>query len=73
MGDKLGAIADFTRAVEINPNYFGFYINRANAKYSLNDLTGTIEDCEKALKLNPNLGDALSLKAKAQAELQKKK
>jgi len=57
-GDYIGAIAHFTKAIELNPNHSGAYNNRGNAKKSLEDLRGAIADFSKAIELNPNLAVA---------------
>ncbi len=42
--DYDGAIADYTKAIEINPNYANAYYNRGIAKKALNDNNGYEED-----------------------------
>ncbi|PMB48039.1 hypothetical protein CEN41_02445 [Fischerella thermalis CCMEE 5330] len=58
MGDKQGAIADYTSAIKINPNYAKAYNNRGNARRLLGDKQGAIADFNTALKINPNLAQA---------------
>jgi tetratricopeptide (TPR) repeat protein len=53
-GDHYGAIADYTRAIELRPNYDMAYNNRGWAKYGLKDYSGAIVDFDKAIQLNPN-------------------
>ncbi len=48
-----GAIADFTRASEIDPNFTNAYYNRGNAKREKGDLDGAIADYNRALELEP--------------------
>lgn len=48
-----GAIADFTRAITINPSNSGYYVIRANAKERKRDYDGAIADCTQAIKVNP--------------------
>ncbi len=50
----MGAIQDYTKAIELNPNYNDAYYNRGSAKYEIEDYRGAIEDYNKAIKLNPN-------------------
>lgn len=51
------AIADFTRAIEISPNYFDVYVNRALAYIKGFELYKlAIEDYNHALKLSPDNG-----------------
>ncbi|MDP7647000.1 MAG: tetratricopeptide repeat protein, partial [Candidatus Woesearchaeota archaeon] len=52
-GDSQGAIADFTKAIEINPQYAIAYSNRGNAKYDLGNYQGAIADYNKAIEINP--------------------
>jgi tetratricopeptide (TPR) repeat protein len=56
--DYPGAIADYTRSIELNPRAYGAYINRGNARQSVRDYNGSIDDYSAALKLNPNLARA---------------
>ena len=58
--DYTRAIADYTRAIELNPNYLKAYSNRSsvyiikpNPEYDL-----AISDISYVLELNPNLGEA---------------
>ena len=55
-GDFNGAIADYTKAIEIDSDYEGFYINRGAAKYKLKNFSGAIADYSKAIQLDPNNG-----------------
>ena len=56
--DYNGAISDFTKAIELNPDDADAYYNRGLAKSNLEDYYGAISDYNKAIELNPN--DALS-------------
>ena len=56
--DYYGAIADYTKAIELNPNYADAYNNRGNAKENLKDYYGAIADYNKVIELNPNDADA---------------
>ena len=56
--DYYGAIADYTKAIELNPNKAQIYYNRGAAKGILNDPYGAIADYTKAIELNPNKDDA---------------
>ena len=58
-GDFYGAISDYSKAIEINPNDEQAYFNRGNVKNTfLNDNDGAIADCSKAIEINPNNGIA---------------
>lgn len=50
--DYNGAIADFTKAITLDPNYDQAYWNRADAKNNLNDHKGALLDLNKAIYLN---------------------
>ena len=52
-GDLQGAIADYERAIEINPQFVGAYSNRGNARQDIGDLDGSIADYELAIKIDP--------------------
>ena len=39
-----GAIADYTKAIKLNPNYADAYYNRGVAKSNLQDYDGAIAD-----------------------------
>ncbi|MBW4611955.1 MAG: serine protease [Desmonostoc vinosum HA7617-LM4] len=57
-GDFRGAIADYTQAIKLNPNYLKAYNNRGLARYLLGDHSGAIADFNQSLKINPNDADA---------------
>jgi tetratricopeptide (TPR) repeat protein len=73
MGDNLGAIADFNSAISINNKFADAYFNRGFVNFCLSNFKCAIDDLEEVLKQNPNNEKAVSLKAKAQQELQKGK
>ena len=52
-GDFKGAIADFTRAIDIDPQYAYAYFNRGTAKRKSGDSQGAIADFNKAIEINP--------------------
>lgn len=51
-GDEKSAIAFYTKALEVNPNYFDAYIGRASSRVAIKDYKGAIEDCTRALALD---------------------
>ena len=53
-GDYQGAIADYSKAIEINPEYAYAFLNRGNSKNKLGDHQGAIADYTKAIEINPN-------------------
>ena len=52
--DYYGAIAAYSKALELNPNLTNSYYNRGVAKGNLKDYYGAIADYTKAIELNPN-------------------
>jgi len=56
--DLDGAIADYTRAIEINPKLLGAYGNRGYAKNVKGDLDGAIADYTRVIEINPKLSYA---------------
>ena len=55
--DYYGAISDFTKDIENNPNDTDAYINRGLLKSYLKHYKGAITDYTKAIELNPNDAD----------------
>ena len=53
-GDYYGAISDYTKAIEINPNFSLAYSNRAASKERINDPKGALDDYIRALEIEPN-------------------
>ena len=53
-GDHYGAISDYTKAIEINPNYATAFENRGIAKETIGDLTGACSDWRQTVYLSPN-------------------
>lgn len=53
--DFAGAIIDYTKAIEINPNYSSLYYNRGTALLNLFDFQKAITDFDKAIILESNI------------------
>ena len=53
--DFYGAIADYTKAIELDPNYDYAYASRGNAKEELGDLNGACADWKEAARLGNTL------------------
>jgi tetratricopeptide (TPR) repeat protein len=51
--DLQGAIADFTKAIEIDPYLMEAYHNRGTAKDKLKDFQGALADFTKVIEINP--------------------
>lgn len=52
-GDNNGAIADYTKAIELDPRHFSAYNNRGNTRRDKGDLRGAIADYNRAIEINP--------------------
>jgi tetratricopeptide (TPR) repeat protein len=61
--DYLGAIDDYTKAIE--GSYIPAYINRSTAKLKLKDYDGAIKDCDKAIELDSKSSNAYNNRANA--------
>ncbi|MBR2428403.1 MAG: tetratricopeptide repeat protein [Alistipes sp.] len=57
MDDLLGADADFSRAVELNPVYTGAYYYRAITRTRLGNYDDALSDFQQAIELRPDLPD----------------
>ncbi len=49
----IGAIEDYTKAIELNPNLSIAYAQRGSCKSKIEDNKGAIKDCSKAIEINP--------------------
>ena len=54
------AIADYTRAIQLNPSFAEAYNNRGTVYSQKGDYRHAIVDISKAIELNPNFADAYS-------------
>jgi Flp pilus assembly protein TadD len=54
-GDHDGAVADYNRAIDLNPKDAGAYMNRGFAKQANGDQDGAIADYNRALELAAKL------------------
>ena len=67
-GDYQGAIADYSRAIELNPKYAIAYKDRASAKGLAGDDEGALADCNEAIELNPRYALAYANRGGAKGE-----
>lgn len=67
--DYEGSIEDFSKVIDLKPNYTDAYMNRAEAKESLSDFEGAIEDYDKVLEFSPNDIPALYKRALMKNEI----
>ena len=65
-----GAIVDYTKAIELDPDYADAYLLRGGSKFKLQDYKGVIADLNKAIELNPEYADAYLLRGITKANLQ---
>ncbi len=63
MGDRPGAIADFDRALEIDPAYTEALVARGVAYENLGQQGLALQNFDRALTIAPKRGDALNYKA----------
>ena len=68
-GNLRGAIADYDRAIELNPNYAEAYFLRGVAKVVLGDYRGAKADFDRAIELNPNYTEACFFRGGAKVVL----
>src|SRR5262249_27736271 len=52
-GNPEQAIADFGRAIALDPNSADAYLNRGSARQALNDADGAVKDFNHAIELDP--------------------
>ncbi|NEO32548.1 MAG: DnaJ domain-containing protein [Symploca sp. SIO3C6] len=48
------AVKDYTKAIELNPDFLEAYIERGASRYKLGDARGALQDCNQALEIDPN-------------------
>ena len=60
--DYNGAVADFTKVIEIDPQNKSAYRLRGYSKISLDDYRGAIADCTKALEIDPQYDSAYNVR-----------
>lgn len=68
-GDYQGAIADYTAAIALDPEYAEAYYNRAYDRSEVKDYQGAIEDYSKVIELEPDAAPAYFNRGMAKAKL----
>jgi clan AA aspartic protease (TIGR02281 family) len=63
------AIADFDRAIRLNPKDANAYLNRGIARRFRSNLRGAIADLDQAIKLKPDYSEAYSQRAVARGQI----
>ncbi len=58
LGDYIGSIQAYNKAIELDSNYVAAYNNRGIAKGNLGDYHGAIQDYNKAIELDSKYADA---------------
>ncbi|MFS8117542.1 MAG: tetratricopeptide repeat protein [Microcoleus sp.] len=72
-GDMTGAIADYTEAIRLNPNYAKAYNKRGIIHgRNLQDYPAAKADFDRAIAINPNYGDAYYNRARVRELLKDK-
>jgi tetratricopeptide (TPR) repeat protein len=67
-GDLDGAIADFTKAIELNPQDAAAYFNRGSVRDEKGDHDGAITDYNKAIEFNPQVAVSYANRGMAKLE-----
>src|SRR4051812_27182099 len=54
-GDMEGAMADYTKSIELDPQLAEAHLNRGKARRAKGNLDGAIDDYEAAIQLDPQM------------------
>ena len=69
LGDYQGAIADYTKAIEINPQDAAAYNNRCWNRYLSSQYKRALPDCDKALSIDPRSAEAFDTRGDVRSAL----
>ena len=69
LGELSGALEDYDRAIELNPNDAEAFNNRGVAKNNLGDHQGAMADCDRSIELNPDDAKAFHNRALTAARM----
>ena len=69
LGNYVGAIADYTKAIRLKPNYATAYNNRGLAKFRLERYIAAVVDFDIAIRLKPDYVDAYNNRGSAKYRL----
>ncbi len=67
--DRIQAIVDFTRAIELDPEYITAYIARGYTYYKKGELEQAIADYTEVIRRSPQHSHAYGLRGRAYREL----
>ena len=71
LGNYENAIADYDRAILLNPDHADVYNNRGNAKYKLGQHNAAIADYDRAILLNPDHAKAYNNRGNVKYKLER--
>ena len=63
LGDDNGAIADYDKAIEFDPDVDFYYYARALVKVGIEDYLGAVVDATKSIELNPENADEYQIRS----------
>ena len=69
LGNYKGAIADYTKSLQLKPDYVGAYGNRGLAKYNLRQYFAAMADYNVAIKIKPDEANAYLGRGNVKADL----
>ena len=63
------AIADYTQAIKLNPQFVDAYLKRCEMRYKLGDNKGVLNDCHEILNIDPTVAKAHYYQGRARYSL----